>query len=52
MVMYYKHSISMKCLHSKGHGNPFSPFTDYVAGITVGKDDEITRCFTHDVREE
>lgn len=27
----------MKCLLSKGHGNPFCPFTDNVEGITVKK---------------
>lgn len=42
----------MKCLLSKGHGNPFSPFTDNVEGIMVEKDEEITWCFTCDVREE
>lgn len=42
----------MKCPLSKGHGNPFSPFTDNVEGITVAKDEEISWCFTRNVREE
>lgn len=51
-LFHITNSISMKRLLSKGHGNPFSPFTDNVEGITVEKDEEITWCFTCDVREE
>lgn len=51
-MKYQLHSISMRCLLSKGPSNPFSPFTDNVEGITMGKDEEITWCFTCGIREE